>query len=115
MPNDRSFHVFLFEDGEILSLVTQIFLNIQPSLKLTSDTMIYLSSTVARVSDQDCEPITAMQIQQCFMEKLKNEIENSSMSCLPFQVHNLYPALLELYPQCMNETEAVQQWISVSF
>ena len=114
IPKDKSYHVFLFEDGEILSLVTQLFVNVQPSLKLDSDTMIYLSSTVTRVSDQDCEPITAMQIQQCLMERIKDKIQNSTMPCLPFQVQSLCPALLEIYPQCMNETEAVKQWSSVS-
>ena len=129
IPKDKSYHVFLFEDGEILSLVTQLFVNIQPSLKLDAETMIYLASTIKRVSDQDCEPITAMQSQQCLMrglkDKIKNstpqfyglkdKIQNSTIPCLPFQVHSLYPALLELYPQCMNETEAVDQIYRVSF
>ena len=114
MPKGRSYHVFLLEDGEIFSLVTQLFLNIQPSLRVTSDMVIFLSSTITRVSDQYCKPITARQMQQCIAGRLEDKMRSLNMTCIPIQVRSLYPSLLKLYPQCTNETEAVDQVYRVS-
>ena len=108
MPMDRSYHVLLLEDGEDLSLVTQISVTIQPSLIVTSDTLIYLTTRITRTSGQDCENITAEQIQQCIMGRVQDKIPSLNISCLPFQVQSLFPGLRELYPQCENETEGVE-------
>ena len=108
MPMDRSYHVFLLEDGEELYLVTQIFTNVQPSLIVASDTLIYISNRITRISGQDCEKITAEQLQQCLMGRVEDKITSLNISCLPFQVQSLFPGLRELYPQCENETEAVE-------
>ena len=108
MPMDRSYHVFLLEDGEDLSLVTQIFVTVQPSLIVTSDTLIYISNRITRISGQDCEQITAEQLQQCIMGIVEDKIMSLNISCLSFQVQSLFPGLRKLYPQCENETEALE-------
>lgn len=114
MPMDRSYHVFLLEeDAEYFSLLTQLFVMIQPSLIVASDTLIYLSNTITR-SNGECEPITADQLQQCIMERVKEKVPSLNISCLPFQVQCLFPDLNELYPQCENETEAVDYYKRVS-
>ena len=115
IPMDRSYHVFLLEDGEEFYLVTQVFTNVQPSLIVASDTLIYLYNTITKISNQDCEPITAAQLEQCIMEKVEDKIPSLNISCLPFQVQSLFPALLDLYPQCENETEAVEYYKRVSW
>ena len=110
MPLNKSYHVFLLEDGEKLSLVTQVFVNAKPSLTVASDTLIYLSNKVTRVSSPDCQPISAAQLQQCILERVKEKIPSMNISCLPFQVKSLFPTLHDLYPQCENETEGVKYY-----
>ena len=114
MPINQPYYVFLLEDGEEFSLVIQYFVTTRPSLMVTSDTLINLSNIITRISDQDCEPITAAQIQDCIMERVKDKIPSLNISCLPFQVQSLFPVLHELYPECENETEAVEYYKRVS-
>ena len=115
MPINRSFHVFILEEGEDLSLVTQVFRNAKPSLIVTSDTLIYLSHTITKISSsQDCEQITARQLQQCIREKVKEKLSLLSMKCLPFIVQGVFPDLQAKYPQCENETKAVEYYLKVS-
>ena len=115
MPINRSYHVFILEDGEDFSLVTQVFRNAKPSLIVTSDTLILLSNIITKRSTQDCEPITARQLQQCIMEKVKGKIRTLNISCLPFIVQGLFPDLQAEYPQCENETEAVEYYLRVGY
>ena len=115
MPINRSFHVFILEDGEDLSLVTQVFRNAKPSLIVTSDTLIYLSHTITKISSsQNCEQITARQLHQCIKEKVKEKLSLLNMKCLPFIVQGVFPDLQAKYPQCENETEAVEYYLKVS-
>ena len=115
MPTNRSYHVFILEDGEDLSLVTQVFRNAKPSLIVTSDTLIYLSHTITRISSsQNCEHISARQLQQCIMERVKKDFSLLNITCLPFIVQRLFPDLQAQYPQCENETKAVEYYLKVS-
>lgn len=116
MPINRSYHVFILEDGDDFSLVNQVFRNANPSLIVTSDTLILLSLTITRISSsQGCEPITARQLQQCIMERVKGNITSLNILCLPFIVQGLFPDLQATYPQCENETEAVEYYYRVSY
>ena len=83
---DRSYNIFLLEDGEASSLVVQYFVSPPPSLIVASDTIISLHNTITRI-DQDCEQITSAQLQQCIKEEIKDKIRSLNISCLPFQVH----------------------------
>ena len=114
MPKDRSYNVFLLEDGESFSLVTQVFVEIQPSLIVASDALMYLSSTLTKISDPECKPITAAELQHCIMETLKDQLPSLNITCLPFQLESLYPVLLDTYPSCQNETEAGEYYQGVS-
>ena len=114
MPMDRSYHVFLLEDGEALSLVIQYFVSPPPSFIVASDTNISLYNTITRI-DQDCEIITSAQLQQCIKEGIKDKIQSLNMSCLPFQVHYMFPALQKLYQHCKNDTMAFKYYTRVSW
>ena len=113
MPMDRSYNVFLLEDGEASSLVVQYFVSPPPSLIVASDTIISLHNTITRI-DQDCEQITSAQLQQCIMERIEDKIQSLNMSCLPFQVHYMFPAMHKLYQHCENETKATGYLTRVS-
>ena len=114
VPLERSYHVFLLEDGTEFSLITQLFMEIQPNLILTSDTLMYLSNRIKRINEENCEQITARELSECIMGKVQDKIPSLNLSCLPLQVHSMFPALHKIYSQCENETEAYEYTKRVS-
>ena len=114
MPANRSYHVFLLEDGEDFSLVTQLFVKIQPTLTVTSDTLIYISTTIKKTSSDNCKHVTASKLSQCIMEKVQQNVKTLNLSCLPFQVHKIFPELHATYAQCENEEVAMNHTERVS-
>ena len=78
MPTDRSYHVFLLEDGDEFSLITQLFVEIQPTLILTSDTLIHLSNKIKKISEENCEQITARELSRCIMGKVQEKIPSNA-------------------------------------
>ena len=114
MPKNRSYHVFLLEDGEDFSLVTQLFVKIQPTLTITSDTLIYISTSIKKISSDNCKHVTASELSQCIMEKVQQNVKTLNLSCLPFQVHKMFPELHATYAQCENEEVAMNHTERVS-
>ena len=101
------------DDGLDFSLIISYYVKSPLSLIVASDTAINLRNNIRR-SDNDCEQITAAQLLQCIMERVESNLLSLNMSCLPFQVHFLFPILRKLYPQCENETEALENYLRVS-
>ena len=107
MPPNRSYHVFLLEDGDDFSLVTQLFLKIQPSLTVSSDTLMYISTSMKKISSHNCKHVTAGELSQCIMEKVQQNVMSWNLSCLPFQAHKMFPTLHATYAECDNEEVAM--------
>ena len=114
MPSNRSYQVFLLEDGDEFSLVTQIFLKIQPTLTVTADTLIYISISMKKISSHNCKHVTARELSQCIMEKLQQNMTSLKLSCLPFQVYKMFPALHAKYAECEDEEVAMNYTERVS-
>ena len=107
MPPNRSYYVFLLEDGDDFSLVTQIFIKIQPTLTVSSDTLTYISTSIKKISSHNCKHTTARELSQCIMEKVLENITSLNLSCLPFQMYKMFPTLHTTYTECDNDEVAM--------
>ena len=106
MPQNGSYDVFLLERGTKLTLISQSYnlLQHQPSLTLTRhDTLLYISKTVHRVLDENCEPILASQRMDCIIDKVQERNLSTGNFCLPFQYDNIFPRLRADFPNCMDD------------
>ena len=103
-----SFDIFLLEKGSKLSLITQEFvLRPQPSFTITHTTQLFISLTITKISDDNCQRITTPQQMECYINKLRMRIiEEEDISCLPPQIYNIfYESDLDL-PLCQNNTNS---------
>ena len=117
MPQNRSYDVFLLERGTKLTLISQSYnlLQHQPSLTLTRhDTLLYISKTVHKVLDEDCDNILASERMDCIIEKVEEKSFSSGNFCLPFQYDNVFPRLRADFPKCMDDRAVSFKNIMVS-
>ena len=115
MPENRTFDVFILEDGTEYQLVTQNFIRLQPTLTMTSDMVATLSMAVLKIADESCEDITAKIMSKCIIAKIEEAIPPLGISCLPFQFHSLFSGLHSEYPLCTDESEAAGLVYTVKF
>ena len=104
MPANRSYDVFLLEPGTELSLISQSFIQPQPSLTITHDTQIFLSKTISKISEGNCEKTTSSKKMACVIEKIQAQIQTTGISCLPFQYSIVFPKLYSMFPPCKNDS-----------
>ena len=114
MPQNRSFDVFILEDGTEYQLVTQNFLKLQPTLAVSSDTVVTLSMAVLKISDDTCEDVSARDLSNCIIAKIQERVPSLGISCLPYQFHSLFLGLQQEYSLCTNETVATGAVFRVS-
>ena len=114
MPQNRPFDVFILEDGTEYQLVTQNFLKLQPTLVVSSDSVVTLSLAVLKISDATCEDVSARDLSNCIIAKIQERIQSLGISCLPYQFHSLFSGLQREYPLCTNESVATGAVFRVS-
>ena len=113
LPLNRTYDVFLLEKGSKLSLVTQEFLTRpQPSFTLDHSTQLFISFTITKISNKNCQKITASQQMKCIVEKLGKAIQKE-VSCLPPQVYTILNELDFEMPLCKNDTDSARKAILV--
>ena len=106
MPQNGSYDVFLLERGTKLTLISQSFnlLQHQPSLTLTRhDTLLYISKTVHKVLDENCDNILASERLDCIIGKVQEKNFSTGNFCLPFQYNKVFPRLRANFPKCMDD------------
>ena len=104
MPVNRSYDVFLLERGTMLSLISQIFIQPQPTFTVTHVTQIFLSKTISKISEATCQKITTPERMDCVIENIQTQVLKTEISCLPFQYSNVFPSLYSKFPQCTNDS-----------
>ena len=113
LPLNRTYDVFLLEKGSKLSLVTQEFLTRpQPSFTLDHSTQLFISFTITKISNENCQKITASQQMKCIVEKLGKAIQKE-VSCLPPQVYTILNEVDFEMPLCKNDTDSARKAILV--
>ena len=106
MPANRSYDVFLLERGTKLTLISQSYdlIQHQPTLTLTRhDTLLYISKTVHKVLDENCQNILASERMDCIIDKVQEKNLSAGNFCLPFQYKHVFPKLNSAFPQCMDD------------
>ena len=104
MPANRSYDVFLLERGTELSLITQSFIKPQPKLTVTRDTQIFLDMGILKVSNPECQHITASERMNCVINRTQAALLKRDISCLPFQFSNVLHKLYSKFPPCTNDS-----------
>ena len=116
MPANGSYDVFLLERGTELSLISQTFIQPQPTLTVTHDTQLFLTYSLIRKSaDKICQKITASERMKCVIEKIQSKILTTGITCLPFQFNDVFPILYQKYPQCKNDSALATTILSVGY
>ena len=106
MPRNKSYDVFLLEQGTQLSLISQNFFQPQPSLTVTHDTTLFLSKTIEKTSDDTCQKVSMKEKLDCMIEKLPEKLMSVGKSCLPFYYYNVLPTLHSHFSICNDDQEA---------
>ena len=105
MPANRSYDVFLLQPGTKLSLISQSFIEPQPTLKLSHDTQLFISKKIEKTSAKSCLDITMHVEMNCVMEKVKKELISREIACLPFYYWNVFPRLHGKLFQCQDDSD----------
>ena len=114
MPANRSYDVFLLERGTELSLISQNFIQPQPTLTVTHDTQIFLSKTISKISEETCQKIPTSKRMECVIGKIQTDILRTGITCLPFHFSGVFPKLHSKFPQCKNDSALAASILSVS-
>ena len=96
--------MFLLERGTKLSLISQSFIEPQPTLKLSHDTQLFISKKIEKTSAKSCLDITMHVEMNCVMEKVKKELISREIACLPFYYWNVFPGLHAELSPCTDDT-----------
>lgn len=115
MPENRTFDIFILEDGTEYKLVTQNFIRLQPTLTMTSDMVATLSLAILKIADKNCKDISAKMVSKCIIAKIEESVPPLGITCLPFQFHALFSGLHGEYPLCTDESEAAGLVYTVHF
>ena len=115
MPQNRTFDVFLLEDGTELELVTQNFVRLQPTITMTSDVVVTLSMAILKIADNTCKDISAKTLSKCIIAKMEESLPPQGINCLPFPFHGLFSGWQKEYPLCTDESEAAGLVYMVNF
>ena len=113
MPANRTYHVFLFERGTKLSLVSQVIMQPQPSFTLKHDTQLLISKTIRKTSEAMCQNILASERMTCIRDKVEDKIVSTELSCLPFQYTNVFSTLNSRFPSCKDNPDLSSKNINV--
>ena len=103
MPVNRSYDLFFLEHGTKLSMISQVFTQLQPSLTLTHDTQLLISKTVVRGLKEDCQKISPSERMSCIIDNVQERAMSTGISCLPFQYNYVFPILYSKFPQCQDD------------
>ena len=109
MPANRSYDMFLLGRGTELSLITQSIIQPQPTTTITHDTQLFLSKTIAKTSEQNCEDITISEKMDCIIDKIEEDLMSKNISCLPFHYYNVFRKLPSEVNQCKDDSDLVME------
>ena len=113
LPANISYDVFLLEEGTQLSLISQNFIQPQPTFTVTHDAQIFLSKTVSKISETTCQDITSSERMECVVDNIQTTILQTGISCLPFQFNNVFPKLYSKFSPCTNDSALAYKIVQV--
>ena len=104
MPVNRTYDVFLLEYGTKLCLISQSIINPQPTLKVTHDTQLFMTKTIAKTLDKTCQDIAISDQMDCIMNKIEKDLISKGIPCLPLYYWNAFPRLHGELLQCKDDS-----------
>ena len=104
MPDNRTYNMFLLGNGTKLSLITQSIIQPQPAIKVSHDTQLFMSKTIAKTSDKTCQDITIAQKMDCLINKIEEKLLSIGIACLPFFYSDVFPKLRAKFGQCEDDS-----------
>ena len=95
--------MFLLGPGTKLSLITQNIIQPQPTFTITHDTQLFLSKTIAKTSEQNCQDITISEKMDCIIDKIQEDILSKGIPCVPFYYYNVFYKLQSEFSLCKDD------------
>ena len=108
IPRNQSYDVFLLERGTKLSLISQSFIQSQPTLRVDHDTQLFISKTISKTSSKICQDISIAEKMDCIIKNLQEKLVSQGISCVPFYYYDIFPKLRSPFSYCNDDSEAEQ-------
>ena len=104
LPANRSIDVFLLGRGTKLSLISQSFIQPQPTLTVTHDSQLFISKTISKTSKKTCQEISISEKMDCITDKIEAKLLSGGLSCIPFYYYDVFPKLHSTFSQCKDDS-----------
>jgi hypothetical protein len=112
MPPNTSYQVFLLQPGTDFTLRTQNFITLQPTITISSDSLVALRMTKTKTSGRNCSPdAIAAHETECIVSHVEEQIKAANWNCTPFIFYDAFPSLKK--PVCTGEDDAHNKTIKV--
>ena len=105
MPRNKSYDVFLLDRGIMLSLISQSFIQPQPTLTVSHDTQLFISKTIAKTSEKTCQDISIADKMNCIIDRIQDNLMSEGISCLPFYYYGVFPKLHSEFSHCKDDSD----------
>ena len=112
MSTTGSYDVYLLEKGTKFALISQSFATFQsqPALTINRVHDIFISKSVHRTMEENCQDISTSERIDCIVDKVQDELMSEGNFCLPFQYNQFFPRLLTTFPQCPEESSSSSEF-----
>ena len=103
LPPNKSYYVFLNEQGTKMSIVSGVPLHPKPSFTLKHDVQMLISKTVKKNSDTKCQNASASELMTCILANVEDKILGTELPCMPFQYKDVFTTLKSKFPPCKDD------------